>query len=226
MKFRLTFKGDNTVPDQIKSVLEKWDVNNPNCVFKYYFYNKAGDNAPFFHPGENENKDEWEEALSKKPGPGYVPSLCVGFGQMSSRIISQQEVLRAYKIRLGEINNSLTALLQHHETQLSIRAMDAKRKHVVLKRRCLVLARKVQVLRNKGFAMDGDEENLKAKLVALDKGASDPGLGARAEEIWARMITVQERARLLKAEIEKSGSDQPQILDEDTDARAKKVSNS
>lgn len=71
--------------------------------------------------------------------------------------------------------------------------------------------------------MGGDEEDLRAKLVALEKGISDPGINARAEEIWARMITVQERAKLLKADIEKSGSQSLTTLDEATEKQAKKV---
>ena len=71
--------------------------------------------------------------------------------------------------------------------------------------------------------MGGDEEDLKAKLVALDRGVSDPGLDARQEEIWARMVTVQERARLLKSEMEKTGTLSGPVLDEDTNKRAQKV---
>jgi nuclear pore complex protein Nup54 len=104
--------------------------------------------------------------------------------------------------------------------------MDAKRKHAVLKRRCLVLATKVQVLRNRGYAMGGDEDDLKAKIVALEKNVGDPGLDARQEEIWARMITVQERARLLKNEIEKNGATGGVTLDEETSKRAQKVRHS
>lgn len=74
--------------------------------------------------------------------------------------------------------------------------------------------------------MGGDEEDLKSKLVALEKGVSDPGLEARQEEIWARMVTVQERARLLKTEIEKNGQPAGQVLDEQTNKRAQKVRSS
>jgi nuclear pore complex protein Nup54 len=48
-------------------------------------------------------------------------------------------------------------------------------------------------------------------------------LGARGEEIWARMLIVQERARLLKSEIEKNGQETVDILDEEMSRRAKKV---
>jgi nuclear pore complex protein Nup54 len=220
----LTLKGDKSVPEQIATVLEKWDTNNPNCAFQYYFYNKVDENmAPYYRPGPTEDPKAWEEALSKKPGPGFIPVLCTGFAQLGERIKNQQRNLAEYNSRLHEINNSLTTMLQNHETKTSIRAMDAKRKHVVLKQRCLSLATKVQVLRNRGYAMGGDEEDLRTKLLALERGVSDPGLGARGEEIWARMLTVQERARLLKSEIEKSGAETPDMLDEEMSRRAKKV---
>lgn len=206
------------------AIMEQWDTSHSNCAFQYYFYNKVQDEvAPFYIPADNEDKKKWEEALQKKPGPGYIPVLCKGFEQMGERIKVQQSTLAAFNSRLHEINNCLTLLLQRHDTNTSIRAMDAKRKHMVLKQRCLALATKVQVLRNRGYAMGGDEEDLRTKLMELEKGVNDPGLGARAEEIWARMVTVQERARLLRVEIEKSGSQSLSILDETTEQRVKQV---
>lgn len=142
---------------------------------------------------------------------------------MGERIKTQQQHLAAFNIRLHDINASLTNLLQTHDTRTSIRAMDARRKHVVLKQRCIALATKIQVLRNRGYALSGDEEDLKAKLIKIEKGASDPALGARAEEIWARMINVQERGRLLRTELEKVGQESGEILDDTMTARCKKV---
>jgi len=101
--------------------------------------------------------------------------------------------------------------------------MNAKRKHIVIKQRCLALATKVQILQNRGYQLGGVEEDLKIKLQALDKEASDPGLDARGDEIWARMIIVRERAQLLRAEIEKAGTGSEAVLDEETDKLAKKV---
>jgi nuclear pore complex protein Nup54 len=216
--------GEKTVPEQISLILEKWDTGNPNCVFKHYFYNKVEENmAPYYRPSPGEDPKEWEDALSRKPGPGFIPVLCVGFAQMAKRIEIQQKGLAYFNARLHEINSSLTAMMQRHETQTSVRTTDARRKHLVLKQRCLALATKVQVLRNRGYAMGGDEEVLRTKLMALEKSVNDPGLGARGEEIWARMLIVQERARLLKNEIEKTGQEPTDILDEEMSRRARKV---
>jgi nuclear pore complex protein Nup54 len=224
VSFILTFKGEKSIPDQIKTVLDQWDTGSPNCAFQYYFYNKVPPHTQeYFRPGPNEDPKKWEDALKLKPGPGYVPVLCTGFSQLAERLLVQASNLAVFNSELHKINTHLEDLLHKHEMSTSIRAMDAKRKHMVLKRRCLVLATKVQILRNRGYAMGGDEEDLKAKLVALEKGVSDPGLDARQEEIWARMVTVQERARLLKAEIEKNGQPAGHILDEQTNKWAQKV---
>ena len=76
--------------------------------------------------------------------------------------------------------------------------------------------------------MDSAEEELKKKLLVLEKSVLDPALNGRGEEIWARMVNVQERGRLLQAEFERAGrnlvSEQGQGIDEEVMKRAKKVS--
>ncbi|TQS38149.1 hypothetical protein Golomagni_01351 [Golovinomyces magnicellulatus] len=215
---------ERSVPEQMEAVLEKWNSLSPNCAFKYYFYNKVDDNmAPYYRPGVNEDPKAWNEALSKKPDKGYIPVLCVGFAQIGERIKLQQRNLANFNARLHEINSSLSQMMRDHETRNSIKALDARRKHVVLKQRCLALATKVQVLRNRGYALGGDEEDLKIKLLALERQVNDPALGARGEEIWARMIAVQERAKFLNQETRKAGLEVTNPMDEEFTRRAKKI---
>ncbi len=206
-------------------IAKKWITESPECAFRHYFYNKKENEneALYAKPEPREDPKAWEDALLKKPGPGFYPSLCVGFKEIGDRIKIQQWNLTMFNAHLHKINEILSGIMQDHETKTSIRALDARRKHVVLKQRCLALATKVQVLRNRGYAMAGDEEDLRSKLMSLDKVVSDPGLGARGEEIWARMLIVQERANILKREIERSGTDTPAVLNEEMSRRAKKV---
>jgi nuclear pore complex protein Nup54 len=206
-------------------VMEKWDTSNPNCSFQYYFYNKVEEaTLPFYRPGPNEDERKWEEALSKKPGPLYVPVLCTGFVQLGERIKAQQQNLAILNRMLHEINGCLEKLLNDHDLKTSVRAMEAKRKTAVLKQRCMTLATKVQVLRNRGYAMGGDEEELKRKLLALERRVTDPGLNARVEELWARMCGVRERTRVLEADMARAGADAANDgLDEETVKRSEKV---
>jgi nuclear pore complex protein Nup54 len=92
-----------------------------------------------------------------------------------------------------------------HDLTVATRISEAKRKHIVFTQRTLALATKVQILRNRGYVMDQQEEDLKKKLIELEKQAFDPVLGGRQETIWARMSSVRERARILQAETEKLG---------------------
>lgn len=161
--------------------------------------------APFYGPAPGEDERKWEEALSNKPGPGAIPVLARGFEQVADRIAQQNAAVTALRTRLHEINNSLTLLKDAHELTVASRITEAKRKHIVFTQRTLALATKVQILRNRGYVMDQQEEDLKKKLVELEKRTFDPVLGGRQEEIWARMSGVRERARILQEETERLG---------------------
>lgn len=216
--------GDTSVVGQMEKIKEKWDPSHPECAFRHWFYNKVDENqAPYYQPQQREDPKQWEEALSKKPGPGYIPVLCVGFSEMGERIKLQQRYLGTFNQRLHEINNSLEAMLSKHDLEISVRALDSRRKHTVLKQRVMALATRVQILKNRGYALGGDEEELKAKLQALERGVIDPGLQARTEEIWARMVGVRERARILKDEMNKRANETGPVIDDETAKRAERV---
>lgn len=183
--------------------------------------------VPYYGPEPGEDEQAWEEALAKKPHEGAIPVLCKGFSALGVRLKIQVHAVQALQARLHEINNSLTTMLQNHDLDISIRAVDARRRHITLSQRSLQLATKVQVLRNRGYVMDRAEEDLKRKLIELERGVFDPQLGGRQEEIWARMVGIRERARFLQQELDRSGSDtgdgQGNVLDEDLVKMTKKV---
>jgi hypothetical protein len=86
-----------------------------------------------------------------------------------------------------------------------------------------MLASRVQVLRNKGYALSGDEDALKQKLQQIDKSIQDPALSARMEELWSRLIILRGYADNLKDEINKPGLAESDGLGEEIEAKAKKV---
>jgi nuclear pore complex protein Nup54 len=197
---------EKSVVEQIRTLNDKWDPQNPNCVFQHYFYNSVKpEEAPFYGPSAGEDERKWEEALSNKPSAGAIPVLARGFEQVAERIRQQAAAVTALRTRLHEINNSLTLLKDAHELNVASRITEAKRKHIVFTQRTLALATKVQILRNRGYVMDQQEEELKKKLCELEKQTFDPVLGGRQQEIWARMSGVRERARILQEETEKIG---------------------
>ncbi len=221
-------KGEKTIPEQMQVLLEKWSPESSKCLFQHYFYNSVqAEHVPYYGPAPGEDERKWDEALSKKPVEGSIPVLCKGFYALGNRLRVQLQAVTALQTRLHEINNSLTAMLQNHDLEISIRAVDAKRRHVALSQRCLQLATKVQILRNRGYAMDSAEEILKKKLTELEKSVFDPSLSGRQEEIWARMVGVRERARFLQEETDKVGRSitkgSSEAIDDELMRKTKKV---
>ncbi|KAK3996239.1 nucleoporin complex subunit 54-domain-containing protein [Cladorrhinum sp. PSN332] len=212
------------IPDQIKIITEKWDPTNPNCVFRTYLYNKVEEHTvPLYQPGSHEDPKEWDEALRHKPAPNYIPVLCAGFPSIVARLTLQRRVMIEFNNKLHAINSSLDEILSRHDLEHSVRALNARRKHAELSKRCLVLASKVQVMRNRGYALSGDEDELKQKLEKIDKDLQDPALSARMEELWSRLIILRGYADNLKDEINKPGFAESDGLGEEVEAKAKKI---
>ncbi|KAJ5284371.1 hypothetical protein N7497_000344 [Penicillium chrysogenum] len=216
-----------TVPMQVAIIKDKWDPPSQTSPFRAYLYNNVGEEAaPFYQPGPEDDESKWEEALRKRPGPGYVPVLVKGFWDLGKRAQRQRDFLTMMQSRLHEINNCLTGLLSKHDLNLSVKIADCRRKHIILSKRCLSLAAKTQILRNRGYAMDEAEEELKKKLVELERAVFDPSLNGRAEEIWARMLAIHEHSKRLQAEMDRAGVNVTQAeddIDEQTLKTAKKI---
>lgn len=219
---------EKPIPEQMKILVDKWNPQSPNCAVQAYCYNQVPiDHVPFYGPGPHEDEKKWEEALAKKPSKGSIPVLVKGFQEVAQRLNIQAQAVVHLQNRLHEINNSLTVMMQTHDLVIAVRAAEAKRRHIAFTQRCLALATKVQILRNRGYAMDTAEEELKKKLVELEKKAFDPILGGRQEEIWARMSAVRARASLLQEESEKMGKNlengDAESLDEEGMKKVKKI---
>lgn len=209
----------------MKLITEKWDPTNPNCAFKTYLYNKVDEHTvPLYGPGPNEDPKEWEEALQNKPAPNYIPVLCSGFPSIIARVALQRRVIVEFNNKLHAINASLDAILSRHDLDHTVRALNARRRHAELSRRYLALASRVQVLRNRGYALSGDEDELRQKLAQIDKHIQDPAMGARMEELWSRLVILRSYAENLKEQINDTGFPEADGLDEEIEAKAKKVS--
>ncbi|KAG6147847.1 hypothetical protein E4U28_005959 [Claviceps purpurea] len=212
------------IVDQIKLVTEKWDPSGPSCVFKHYFYNKVDEaHVPFYKPQPHEDANEWEEALQKKPASGYMPVLCSGFTGVADRLKTQKRAINDFNTRLHQINGSLDAILQRHELETEVRALAARRRQTAISERCLVLAAKVQILRNRGYALSADEDDLKNRLQVLERQVNDPAVGAREEEMWSRLISLRVYSDRLSKELDQPGGQDGEGLDPETEAKAKKV---
>lgn len=210
--------------DQIKLVTEKWDPANPNCVFKHYFYNKVDEaHIPFYEPQSYEDPREWEEALQNKPAPSFVPVLCAGFAGVADRLKTQKRAVSEFNTRLHQVNGRLDAILQRYELETEVRELAARRRQTTISKRCLALAARVQILRNRGYALSGDEDDLKNRLHNLEREVQDPALGAREEELWSRLIVLRGYSDRFNRELDKPAGAESEGFDPETEAKSKRV---
>lgn len=164
--------------------------------------------------------------MSKRPGPEWVPLLVKGFFELGRKAQIQMEAIQRCNMMLQEINTSLEDQLHKHRQNVATRLEDCKRRQAAAAQRTLALAVKVQILRNRGYVMDNAEEELKTKLEKLQQDILDPSLNAREQEIWARMLSIRERSKRIKAEMDRiapAAKEEDSSLDEETTRAAKKV---
>lgn len=217
-----------SIPQQMELIKDKWDPASLNSPLRTYLYQHVGSESEAlkYSPGPGEDPAKWEEAVQKRPGPDWVPVLARGFRELGLRGLRQREAIARCNMMLTEINNSLDIQLDTHRQKVAARLAESRRRHKAISQRTLALAVKVQILKNRGYVMDNAEEELKTKLNALEKEVFDPSLNAREQEIWARMLGIRERARHLKAEMEKLEpvtQEESPLLDEATLEQARKV---
>ena len=226
-------RGMNTfrsIPAQMNIVKNKWDPTSLASPLRTYLYQhvESETDALKYRPSPGEDEDKWEEAVSVRPGPDWVPLLVQGFFQLGRKAQIQMEAIQRCNMMLQEINISLDIQLDRHRQSVATRLEECKRKQTATAQRTLALAVKVQILRNKGYVMDNAEEELKAKLENLQREVCDPSLNAREQEIWARMLGIRERAKRLKLEMDKitptaNADSAESTLDEETIRAAKKA---
>lgn len=218
-----------SIPEQMQLIRYKWDPASLNSPLRTYLYQhvESETEALRYSPSQFEDAEKWEEAVQKRPGPDWVPAVARGFRELADRAKQQKQAIAQCNMMLHEINTSLDIQLDVHRQKVAARLAESRRRHKAISQRTLTLAVKVQILKNKGYVMDNAEEEIKAKLNALESQVLDPSINAREQEIWARMLGIRERAKHLKAEMEKlqpAAGDEEPLLDEQTIKIARRVS--
>lgn len=132
-----------------------------------------------------------------------VPVRANGFKDLDLRVKSQEQQVNSFRVALHDIQSKLEAIQNRHDLTTSTKLEDCRRRHIALSRRALSLAARVQVLKNRGYALQPEEEELKKRLDGLARLINDPANSGRMNEIWARMQVVTERARVMEESLSK-----------------------
>ncbi|KAF3921507.1 hypothetical protein ABW21_db0209756 [Orbilia brochopaga] len=191
------------VSGQIQRIWEAWNVADAGCQFQTYLYNQADNEviANSYEPGPGEDRIKFDAAMRKRPNPKAVPVLVRGFNDLHHRMQQQENQIKVYRATLHGINNRLVELSRNHDLKTTIKLAEAVSRHQQLAHRTLSLSAKVQVLKNRGYALQPEEEQLRKRLESLMKTVSDPGVNGRMNEIWARMQIINQKAKQMEHEI-------------------------
>ncbi|TGZ83252.1 hypothetical protein EX30DRAFT_317311 [Ascodesmis nigricans] len=194
----------SAVVEKMQRVKNSWDPSHPDYAFRAYFYNHVGkERASQYQKPANEDVQAYEKAWDERPNDSCVPVQANGFNDLEQRVKSQEAQVNHFRVALHNIQNQLEAIQNTHDLHTSSKLEDCRRRHVALSKRALSLAAKVQVLRNRGYALQPEEEELKKRLEGLARQVTDPAATGRMNEIWARMQVVMERARVMEESLSK-----------------------
>ncbi|KAK9477810.1 nucleoporin complex subunit 54-domain-containing protein [Lipomyces japonicus] len=201
--------GAPSIAEQLQRIKNSWDPSSPDCAFQYYFYNKVpAEQAALYVKPANQDASKWEAAVARRPDAGSVPVLACGFSDLSRRVEQQERQVAAYRARMHDINAKLVELIARHDLSTTVKTAELRAKHVQVAHRTMRLARKIEVLRSRGYALRPAEEDLRRQLEILIRAVEDPAVFGKMNEVWARLSVVRDRV----AEVANGGSDPQQQL--------------
>ncbi|KJE03462.1 hypothetical protein I311_02762 [Cryptococcus gattii NT-10] len=112
-------KKEMDIESRIKAVQDAWDTSNPDCRFKYFFYNvvEEGTANRYARPAGANDDAKWAKALRDNPDPNsMVPVLAVGWADVKKRQQLQENLASVHQERIKEI---AAALAHTRQTSLS-----------------------------------------------------------------------------------------------------------
>lgn len=197
------------INDQLIKLKEQWDPSSPKCVLKTHLYNKFTEQeiAVLMQQPRpaNETPEDWDHAMSNRPGPLYYPVKVTSFSEVAQRIEVQLDHVAKGRILLNNINDELTQLLSKHDLDNTTRIMKAKVRHTKLARRLLRLATILAILKLKGYPLLPEEEEISKQFQALNAKITDPNAPVgKLSDLYARLAILKGRSEDLSHQLESS----------------------
>jgi len=116
----------------------------------------------------------WAQAKHENPDPNrFIPVPLVGFAALNERFKLQERETEQHKMRLKLITDDVSAM-ERHVMETKSKLDECRRKHIALSNRVLRIMISQEVLRQRGFPIQAEEDQLKAKLEAIQSELSAP----------------------------------------------------
>ncbi|CAK9436424.1 uncharacterized protein LODBEIA_P09820 [Lodderomyces beijingensis] len=197
------------INDQLTKVWEQWDPNSAKCGLKTHFYNKFNDQEIgqlLAQPRPaNETVEDWDKAMSERPGPNFFPVKITSFTEVAQRIEAQLDQVAKSRVLLNTINERLNTLSAKHDLENTTRILKAKARHTQLSRRLLRLATVLAILKLKGYPLLPEEEEIARQFDILTAKINDPNSPiGKLGDIFAKLAVLKERAEDLNSQFDQS----------------------
>ncbi|KAI8458177.1 nucleoporin complex subunit 54-domain-containing protein [Phakopsora pachyrhizi] len=132
-----------SIEERILSIYSSWNVADPRCQFQHFFYNVVSpDQVHLYARPTHISQDDprWQRAKRNNPDPSrLVPTLAVGFEDLSKRSIVQQNQARIHLSKLQEISDRLNDLTKRHDLRTVSRLHKVKQDQTRLSNRLMNL---------------------------------------------------------------------------------------
>ncbi|KAJ3184709.1 hypothetical protein HDU87_004113 [Geranomyces variabilis] len=167
-----------------------WNPDDPACLFKHYFYNIVGPNeASRYGPGPTDDLALYQQAQAENPDPeNLVPVIAVGYRDLQKRVNMQAQAHEMHRAKLEEMEEKLEYLQRKRFLNTSSKIEEYTRRQATLVARVLKIMTQVQILRNRGYSVRGEEEKYRAYLETMERELQKPSVfRGRLNEIWAHL---------------------------------------
>lgn len=191
------------IQEQIIKVKESWDPYTTKTKLKTFFYNKVNETeAMLYNKPPTVAQEDWDDALLHKPSNNVIPVQALGFEDLNQRNQIQKEYVAQGRVILSQILEKLTNLSQRHDLDTATRILAAQSRNIKIQQRILRLGAQLAILKNKGFPLTVNEEEMLKEFNKLLQRSNDPaGLG-KNNELWARLAVLKDRAKTISAQLD------------------------
>lgn len=126
------------------------------------------------NPPKGVDERLWAQAKHENPDPSrFIPVPLVGFSALNERFKLQEKETEQHKMRLKVITDDVSAL-ERHVLETKSKLEECRRKHIALSNRVLHLMISQEVVRKRGFPIQAEEDQLRARLEAIQTELSAP----------------------------------------------------
>ncbi|KAI9599788.1 hypothetical protein KEM48_012133 [Puccinia striiformis f. sp. tritici PST-130] len=136
-----------SIQDRIIKIHASWKVSDPQCQFQFFFYNVVPPEQVHLYGRPNQlapDDPRWQRAKRNNPDPSrLVPTLAIGFEDLTKRVTVQQKQAQVHLSKLGEISNRLNEIARKHNLETSSRLHKLKSEQVKLSSRLMGLVNKL-----------------------------------------------------------------------------------